>query len=235
MSGTVCKAAARQLRRSRVATPTAATNARATPLHMRPSAPGGEAEPIASVRSAVMIGEHQVRQTEHDRADEPHLECPDDVLLSRAEQRERGCGRGRDPGVDARASHSEPEQHGGDEVRRNDQNQVGPVARQAEDVVEHAPLDDRNRRPVPVVRLQQSIDASAVATGEERPLVAAKPAVPPVPENEQAGEQDHSREHNSRVSPAKFRACRRRLARQLDPAQGSRLPDRPTSRWAGLL
>ena len=79
--------------------------------------PGEQPEPVAPRDRAVVVGEQQVREPEHERAHEGDLERDEDVLRARAEEHEhRGRDR-REPRVHPGAPHHDEEQRRRDEVQ----------------------------------------------------------------------------------------------------------------------
>ena len=131
-------------------------------------------------------------QPERERGHERDLPRGEEVLRAGPEDGEHRTGTGRDPGVDACSDHEVPEQDDDREVSDDHECDVRPVRRDADDRVQRAEREDRNRGPVLVERLERALVARSVgepAVGDHEPLVAAEPHVA-VLEHEHAGRGD---------------------------------------------
>ena len=138
---------------------------------------GEQAEPIPAIERTVVIREQQLREPEHERADERDLERDQNVLRPGTEEHEhRGRDR-REPGPHAGTTHHREHERGGDEMQHHDQGLIRRVAVQAEGGP-HEPVDeDRQRRPVLKVRPEQVAGVPGGTRRQEVPVVLGEPAL----------------------------------------------------------
>ena len=159
-----------------------------------------QTERIAPVDGPVVIGEQELDQPEHQRATEGDLERDQDVLAAGAEEHEQRRGGGRDPRAHSRAPHDQPEQGRRDEVQTDREQLVRQIGAQAEQAVEQAEHQRRERDQVVSVRQQQVVEGEPAA-GQEVPLVAEdaeEPDLAPVDEVEDRADHLGDGEHDQR-------------------------------------
>ena len=122
--------------------------------------------------------EQQRPETEGERRDELHLPHVGEVLEAGPRDRDDRHDPQRQPRIDRRSDHHVPQQHDDREVHDDEEQDVGPVLAHAEHRVERTEDEDRHRRPVLVVRLEQPELAGPgahPAVEEDEPVVAAEP------------------------------------------------------------
>ena len=90
-------------------------------------------------------------------------------------------------GKDTRTDHDRPEQGADSDVQGEDGDEIGDVAPDAHQVPQQPVVEDRNCRPVLVIRMEETAEIARGAPGEELPLVGDEPAPMEVPEQ---GDED---------------------------------------------
>ena len=153
--------------------------------------PEGQAERVSSVEATLVVGEQQVGQAVGERAGERHLERPHDVLAARPEQHHHRRGGAGEPGVDARADHHQPQEHGGREVQGHHRGLVGQVGGHAEELPEHPVDEPGHRHPVGPAVGRDQVGVAALAVGQEHEVVPHEPVVRAVVEQDQRRGHGH--------------------------------------------
>ncbi len=148
-----------------------------TPDDRSESAPNKTPQRVALVEGAVVVDEHQLRESERQGTGEADLERPDDVLLPGTEQDEGTRRDRRDPRPDPVPAHDDAQERAGAEVQRENGELVGDVAAQSEQRPQNAERDDRHGRPMRVVWSEEVVNRGQLGPGEKEEVVAEEPVV----------------------------------------------------------
>ena len=133
-----------------------------------------QAQHVSPVDRTVVVSEDQVRESQHERRAPSHLKRHDDVSVASAEESEERRGCGRDPRVHPCSAHHHPEQDGRRQVEDDRDQLVRHVRSETEEAPEHPIDNDRQRRPVLVVRPEEVVKTVRVTAGEKAPFVERK-------------------------------------------------------------
>jgi hypothetical protein len=108
---------------------------------------GKQSEPVAAVERAVVIGQDQMRQSEHERTDKCDLESDEDVLGAGPEELEHRGRRRGEPRSYAGSPHDDPQEHRGRQMQCDCENLVRQIA-QAEHRPDSPVRKDRQCHPM---------------------------------------------------------------------------------------
>ena len=147
---------------------------------MRPANKDNEAKTMClGSRTRSPVEQVESQEPEHDRTDEADLEAPRQVFGAGSEEPEHSHRRGSNPGVGAGAQADAPGQVHDEGLRDQYGDDVRPVSAEVEAVVERPPQQDRQRRPMLVVREPDAFGVrrrvEQTPPNEEVPLVAEEP------------------------------------------------------------
>ena len=154
-----------------------------------PGESGQQTEVVATSDRAVVVGEQQLREAEHQRSHERDLERDENVLRARPEEHEARRGHRRQPRPHTRATHHGEQERRGREMQEHNERLVGRVAPDPEHHPEEPVRNDGQGRPVLVVGPEQITQVADRARRQEVPVVLREPAVT-APHQEQR-EGDH--------------------------------------------
>ena len=152
------------------------------------------------------------RQAERNRGDERDLPGVREVLEAGAEHRKDGDEAQRDPRVDLGSNHHVPQEDDGREVHDDDERDVRHVRVETDERVEGAEREDGHRRPVLVVRLEESHvpwSCREPTVDQDEPLVSTEPLVS-VDVHEHEGSEADDNPQRARRGAIRSNAMRRK-------------------------